>query len=143
MNTQEVLQSRVHIKMLAGDYPCQQYLSFDRSQDPTCLICRTSKTEDMVHLLSMCRATGETRARIIPELLNTLSVYFPTNELLVSLSHAQLTQFILDPTSLNLPQDTRISPNHPALHLVLTICRKYCFAVHKDRARQLKLIRQK
>ena len=135
--------------MLAGDYPCQQYLSSDRNQDPSCPLCasallgRSSQAEDMVHLLAICKSTRDTRARIIPDILNTLSVHYPSNQLLHSCSHAHLTQFILDPTSLNLPQAIRISPNHPALPLVLTLCRRYCFAIHKDRTRQLKLLKQK
>ena len=148
MTTQEVMRSRVHIKMLAGDYPCQQYVGKDRDQDTSCRLCLAvfpgcpPKSEDMEHLLTRCRATAEIRQRIIPDILTALSQHFPGNSLLEHISHGHLTQFLLDPTSLSLPQSIRISPVHPALPLVLNLCRHFCFAVHKERTRQLKL-RQK
>ena len=66
-STQEVMRSRVHIKMLSGDYPCSYYLASDRNQDPSCVLCKhlpyhgPVPAEDMVHLLTQCRATSETR----------------------------------------------------------------------------------
>ena len=149
LSTQEVMHSRVHIRMLAGDYPCQQYVSNDRNQDPSCPLClsmfpgRPAQNDSMVHLLTMCRVTAETRARVIPDLLNILVQHFPNNDLLLNHSNAHLTQFILDPTSLNLPSSIRINPGHPGLTQVLTQCRRICFAVHKDRTRQLDIIKHK
>ena len=99
--------------------------------------------EDMVHLLTRCRGTLETRSRIIPELLNTIQQHFPTNSILVHQNHSHLAQLILDPTSLNLPINMRISPDHPALSPALAVCRKLCFAIHKDRTNQLKKLRTK
>ena len=134
--------------MLAGDYPCNLYICRDPQQDPSCLLClsafpgKPAQTEDMTHILTGCRVTADTRARIIPDLLNTLSLHLPSNSLLRHPNQTNLTQFVLDPTSLNLPLDIRISPTHPALHLVLPICRTLCFAIHKDRSRCLKLIRR-
>ena len=148
LTTQEVMHSRVHTKMLAGDYPCSLYICRDPQQDPSCLLClsafpeRPAQTEDMVHLIARCRATADTRARILPNLLNTLSLHIPSNGLLQHPNQMHLTQFILDPTSLNLPSDIRICPTHPALHLVLSFFRTLCFAIHKDRTRLLKLTRQ-
>ena len=148
LTTQEVMRSRVHFKMLCGDYPCLYYLAKDRNQDPSCLLCRQQQTqapvpiEDMVHLLTRCRATAETRTRVMADLLNTLSVYFPDNQILTNPNHEHLTQLILDPTSLNLPLTIRISPDHPALQCVLAVSRTVCFAIHKDRTRQLKVLKQ-
>ena len=75
----------------------------------------------MVHLLTLCRATAETRTRVMANLLNTLSVYFPDNQILTYPNHEHLTQLNLDPTSLNLPLTIRISPDHPALQCVLAV----------------------
>ena len=144
LTTQEVTKSRVHLKMLAGDYPCQMYLSSDNA---SCLLCQSllqgqpTPTEDMVHLLTRCRATADTRSGLIPDLLNTISQYLPTNSILANPNQVHLTQFILDPTSLNLPMNIRLSPDHPALTTVLTSCRNVCFAVHKDRTRKLKQLK--
>ena len=135
--------------MLAGDYPCQFYLGSDRHQDAACRLCQALKpeipapAEDMVHLLTRCVGTSDTRTRVTPELLNTISVHFPNNAILHYPNHTHLTQLILDPTSLNLPMNIRISPDHPALNLVLTICRTLCYAVHKDRTRQSNKLRNR
>ena len=146
-NSQEVQRSTVHLKMLSGDYPCSSYLGNDRNQDTSCQLCQSlfpqhpAPSEDMVHVLTMCRATRDTRTKIIPELLNLISQHFPSTPILQNPSNKHLTQLILDPTSLNLPIMIRISPNHPALHLVLTLCRHMSFALHKDRTRQLKKLK--
>ena len=73
LTTQEVMKSRIHIKMLAGDYPCQAFLYGDST---ACRLCQLyspthpAPTEDMTHLLTRCRATSDTRARVIPDMLN-------------------------------------------------------------------------
>ena len=109
LTTQEVTRSRVHLKMLAGDYPCYFYLGSDRDEDTSCPLCqalspgRHVPQEDMVHLLTQCRGTADTRTRVTPELLNTISMHFPNNTILQYPNHTHLTQLILDPTSLNLP----------------------------------------
>ena len=145
LTAQDALKIRIHIKMLAGDYLCYAYLARDRNSSPHCRLCQslTSSpnpvpTEDMVHLLTRCRATTDTRTRILPDLLNIVRQYFPENKLPDSPSHYILTQFILDCTSLNLPQTVRISPSHPDLSQVVKTCSNLCFAVHKERIRQLK-----
>ena len=147
--SREVTRSRVHIKMLAGDYPCSTYLGTDRNQDASCQLCQSllpehpSPAEDMVHLLARCRATADTRTRIIPDLLNIISEHFPGNAILEHPNHTHLTQLILDPTSLNLPMSIRMSPYHPALPSVLAVCRNLCFAIHQDRTRQLSQLKKK
>ena len=130
--------------MLSGDYPCQYYIGRDRNQDTACQLCRqiapphhNTVAEDMTHLLTSCRATADTRSKVLPDLLNEISKHFPNNLVLTSTGSNQLTQFILDPTSLNLPMSARISPDHPALPYILSMCRNYCFAIHKERSRQL------
>ena len=144
LTPQEVTKSRIHIKMLAGDYPCQAFLYTDST---ACRLCQVHSpnypppTEDMVHLLTRCRGTSDTRGKVMPDLLNEISQYFPCSAILDSPSHTTLAQFILDPTSLNLPLAARVSPDHPALTTILAYCRNICFTIHKDRIRQLRLIR--
>ena len=144
LTTRDVMSSRVHIKMLAGDYPCFSYLGSDRNQSPHCRLCKalspqySPPEENMVHLLTRCRATTDTRIRFTPELLNTISRNFPNNSILETSNHTHLTQLILDPTSLNLPLSMRISPAHKDLPKVLFVCRNLCYAIHRDRSRQLK-----
>ena len=136
----------MHIRMLAGDYPCYAYLGNDRNQDPGCRLCQSESQEqqtppeDMVHLLAICKATADTRSRVMPGLLNTISFYYPDNAILNHPSHTYLVQFILDPTSLNLPLSIRFSPDYPGLQEVLSMCKIVCFAIHKDRIRKLKTL---
>ena len=145
LTTQDVVKCRVHIKMLAGDYPCQYYVGKDRNQDTSCKLCKhlvspslPNPSEDMVHLLTACRATSDTRERILPDLLNAINIDMPTNPILRLQNNVQLAQLVLDPTSLNLPLDIRVSPDNPLLSTILPICRNYCFSIHKHRTRLLK-----
>ena len=148
MSTQEVVRSRIHVKMLSGDYPCNSYMGSDRNEDAFCRLCQSlaphlpAPCEDMVHLLTRCRGTADTRTRITPDLLNLIAHYLPGNDILVHPNQTHLTQLILDPTSLNLPMTIRISPDHPALPEILAVCRNLCYAVHKDRTRKLKQLKQ-
>ena len=146
LTTREVPHLRIHIKMLSGDYPCYSYLGSDRNNDAECRLCLSASPqlpapiEDMVHLLTRCKGTADTRNRILPDLLNSISLFSPENDILVHPNHTHMTQLILDPTSLNLPMSIRISPDHPAFHQVVSICRNLCFAIHKERTRKLKTL---
>ena len=84
LTTQDVTIIRPHIKMLAGDYLTYANLAHDRGIDPHCRMCHLhsdhpAPTEDLVHLVVLCRATSDTRDRILPEILNTLATHNPTN----------------------------------------------------------------
>ena len=143
LTTQDVVIVRPHIKMLAGDYQCYAYLAYDRGTDPHCRMCHTlssdpAPAEDMVHLLTRCKATADTRNRILPELLNIVAHSFPSNKLLNNTSHDLLTQFILDCSSLNLSVDIRVPPNHPSFTSITRQCSTLIHGLHKDRTRQLK-----
>ena len=143
LTTQDAAIVRPHLKMLAGDYLCYAYLAHDRGLDPHCRMCQpisthTAPVEDMVHLLTRCRATADTRCRVMPELLNTVAKFHPTNKLLSEPSHDHLTQFILDCSSLNLPSDIRVHPNHKGFYDITKQCIYLTNAIHKERTRQLK-----
>ena len=143
LTTQDVTIIRPHIKMLAGDYLTYANLAHDRGIDPHCRMCHLhsdhpAPTEDLVHLVVLCRATSDTRDRILPEILNTLATHNPTNRLLSGTSHMVLTQFILDCSSLNLPADTRIPQNNPSFTTITKLCSNLICALHKERTRQLK-----
>ena len=85
LTTHDVERSRVHIKMLAGDYPCYAHIGSDRNKDLHCRLCQllsphyAAPEENMVHLLTRCRATRCTRTKLLPDILNTISIYFPAN----------------------------------------------------------------
>ena len=136
---------RPHIKMLTGDYQCYAYISSDRGADPSCILCKvlfpsqSAPPEDLVHLLTSCRATADTRNSYLPDLLNCIATYFPSNKLLdqYTLDPDTMTQFLLDCSSLNLPADIRIPHNHPSFFPVTRQCSVMINGIHKDRCRQL------
>ena len=95
--TQDVTRLRPHIKMLSGDYLSYVNLDHDRGIGPHCRMCppiseHPAPPEDLTHILTSCRATTDTRTRIMPTLLNTVSDHYPSNRLLISVSHELLTQ---------------------------------------------------
>ena len=98
--TQDVVFSRVHLKMLAGDYLCYANLDKDRATGAHCRLCYAVSreypppAETMIHLLTMCRGTAEIRTKVTSELLNILAKHFPSNDLLNNHPHDRLTQFI-------------------------------------------------
>ena len=139
-NTQAVETARPHIRMLAGDYPCFANLSSDRGSDPKCRLCQGCSFESVEHILTECTGTKEPRDRILPELLNAVCSFVPENKILqLPPNHAIMTQFILDCTSLNLPNGYRVSPAREGLTEIFRICRQFCFAVNAQRTRLLKL----
>ena len=143
LNTQDVMVVRPHIKMLAGDYLCFDFLSHDRGLDPQCRLCQVlsddpAPNEDYPHILAVCRATANTRSDKLPTLLNTVMQYSPCNIILDRPSPILLAQFILDCSSLNLPMDARVPPDHPGFTDMTRQCSLLINAIHKDRTRQLR-----
>ena len=145
--TQDVEIVRPHVKMLTGDYQCYAYLGSDRGADQSCKLCtqppcRPAPPEDLVHLLTQCRATADTRDRYLPDLLNLIAAHLPSNEILFHHpSPSLLTQFLLDCSSLNLPSDIRIPPKHPSFTFITRQCSVMIYGIHRDRCKQLKNIR--
>ena len=112
--------------------------SSDRNQSTRCQLCQAlspthpAPEENMVHVLTRCRATADVRTRITPELHNIVHKHIPAKHILQNQNHTLLTQLILDPISLNLPMSIRVSPNHPALMKVITVCRKLCYSINRE-----------
>ena len=145
--TQDVVRLRPHVKMLAGDYLCYATLAKERGSDPRCRLCSSfplasAPDENLVHILTICHGTADTRQRLIPELLNVVSAFSPSNQLLEKHDHLTLTQFILDCSSQNLPNSIRIIPNTQGMVPIVRICRSLCYAIHSERIRKLKELGQ-
>ena len=133
--TQDVTRLRPHLKMLAGDYLCFATLSKERGTDTVYRLCQVDSpaaTENIIHLLRLCRGTADTRQRLFADLLNTVLWYFPDNQILQQQDHQTLTQFILDCSSPNLSNLTRINPCHPDIAQIVRSGREFCFAIHKE-----------
>ena len=139
-DTREVMKMRLHLKFLTGDYLSFRRLAEDNGkQDTHCRIC-PADMEDIQHILVECRGTAEVRSRLLPELLNTVSVIQPCSGILdhQHLSPRDLTQFILDCGSFNLINKYRLSYENPGIFEIYRVARNWCFGIHNERKRILK-----
>ena len=85
--------------------------------------------------MSECEAYSDTRSRILEQiehLLNLSNLDFTE----IFEDKEYLTQFILDPTSMNLPY--RLNQNNSILTDLVKLTRDLCFAIHSSRAKILK-----
>ena len=139
-DTREVMKMRLHLKFLTGDYLSFRRLAEDNGkQDTHCRIC-PADMEDIQHILVECRGTAEVRSRLLPELLNTVSVIQPCSGILdhQHLSPRDLTQFILDCGSFNLINKYRLSYENPGIFEIYRVARNWSFGIHDERKRILK-----
>jgi hypothetical protein len=102
------------------------------------MLSLTVVCESYAHILTQCRATADVPDLLNPELVNAVQHVEPTCNISNFLTDEMLTQFIINPSSMKLPNNYRISIQHPRLHEVYSICLDRCFAVFSDRKRMLK-----
>ena len=145
--TNEVRKLRPVIKLLTGDYYTYETRSNQtKIGSPHCRICTDIDTPDQVkpienveHVVSVCSATSNARAKSLSKIIGLLPLSktnININKLLTDT--ATLTQLVLDPTSLNLPNDVRIHPDDPIASEIRTLSRDLCYSVHTERIRILK-----
>ena len=138
-STQDSKKLRAHLKFLCGDFFCGERKAIDTpGSDPKCLLC-LAPVESPEHILVLCKATSEIRQRLFPELVNVVSDVQPACGILVtnSFTSSELTQFILDCTSLNLNDSLRIPMHNPGIGQIFRLSRDWCFAVSNSRSRLL------
>ena len=134
--SQDALRLRFHLKFLTEDYLTAERLAINHGTNPSCKLCE-GKLESIAHILTQCSATADIHQRLLPELLNVVSQVQPSSAILTNQSQ-YLTQFILDCSSLNLPQTYRVPTHNPGISQVYKISRDWCYAVARERARLLK-----
>ena len=135
--TRSAMKMRAHLKLLTGDFLSYERLASDRGGSPHCRLCLAS-VETTQHILLECSATAETRQRLFPELLNLIASIQPNSSLLNNRTpNSIITQFILDPTAMNLQNGYRISNIHPNLKEVICLSRDWCYAVTRLRHKLL------
>ena len=116
----EVKTLRPVLKCLTGDYYCYALRSAQTGGSDHCRICPDQDglprpTEDIVHVLTECSGTQEVREPLLADL--TLS--FRENGTPIDLTQIMgnskmLAQFLLDNTSLNLPNGCRVNISVPS-----------------------------
>ena len=137
--TQDAKKLRLHLKFLTCDFLTNERLSNDQPNlSPACSLC-DHPVESIEHVLVACNATSEVRSRLLPNLMNVVANVQPKCGILLYNPPASiLTQFILDCTSLNLPDSIRIPLHNPGISAIYKISRDWCFAASSERSSCLK-----
>ena len=131
VTTWDVKRSRAHIKFLSYEVKAEQ-----GGGSPLCKICQTGSVERISHIIASCPAMAKERDKVLLELRNLCTLtknnlsldYFIHNE-------DVLSQFILDPTSLNL--SIRVSLQDPIVSAFYRLSRDICFILGKTRLKLL------
>ena len=138
-DTSQVINMRPHVKMLTGDYLTYEKKAQQSGGSPNCRISVSSESESesLTHVIASCEALSEPRKRILKGIEHLcqyngfiIQEYYQNPE--------AMTQFILDPSSMNLPK--RIHINDPILPDLFKLSRDFYNAIHKLR---MKLIQNK
>ena len=137
-SVEEARQMRPHLKMLSGDYFTMQVKSQQSGGDPNCKLCLSTNTQNIdsiSHILVSCLSLSSIRDRIMPEIEQICqnTKYFCFDD--VSKCEITLSQFLLDPSSLNLTQRVHVSDIH--LTYLFKKIRNLCWALHNERKRKL------
>ena len=96
-----------------------------------CKIC-TKANETISHIVAKCESYERFRKRLFDQMSEVYTALPMPDD------PKEMTQFILDPTSLNLTH--RISRNDPVLPQIFSYIRDFCFSVHNERMRRLSSI---
>ena len=131
-STWEVRKARPHMKIIAGNYLTYQVKSEQSGGSATCRICDSGCPETIEHFITACKSLEPERQRIIPEFhalckatKNKVNFEFIQND------ENTLCQFIVDPTSMNLPQ--RVNLSDPLVSKFFTLSRDICYSLDKRR----------
>ena len=137
ITTHDVKMSKPHLKFLAGNYLTYSTRAAQSGGSSVCRLCSSGSDETISHVISTCFALAQVRNKVFNDF--KILCKQTTNDLDfdVFLKSEELTcQFILDPTSLNLP--TRLSQNEPLLNNFFKLSRDFCYLIDKTRIRLLK-----
>ena len=137
VTTHDVRLARPHIKFLAGNYLTYKIKADQSGGSPRCRICQSCPDETVSHVITTCQGMAVERGRLLTE-LKELCISTKNQIQLdeITTSEEMLCQFILDPTSLNLP--IRVSLSDPLVTKFYTLSRDYCYIIDKTRIGLLK-----
>ena len=132
-NKMDVKKLRLQLKFLT----CDVY--FTGQTNPSyCDLCGIDVDCISKHLLMDCKDLLDIKNRLYPELLNIVKDVQPTCKILALPPPSSiLIQFLLDCTSINLPEDYRIPSHNPSIGDIFRISRDWCFAAGRERHRIL------
>ena len=137
ITSHQVQKSKIHLKMLAGNYLTYQVKANQSGGSAHCRCCvPPSPSENLEHILAICSAYSEIRNRMIQEYMILCSLA-KTNVFWQDIisDNSTFCQFILDPASFNLIH--RIHPSDPILGALYELSRDFCFALNAERQKIL------
>ena len=139
LTTQDAKKLRLHLKFLTSDYLTNERIAKDRpSLSPACVLC-SFPNDTIEHVMVGCKATADVRRRLFPELVNVVAQVQPMcNILWLPPPPSILTQFVLDCSSLNLPDSFRIPAHNPGIYKIYKISRDWSFGISCERSRLLR-----
>ena len=140
--TQDAKKLHLHLKFLTGDFLTNERLSIDQPHlSSACSLC-DHPVESIEHVLVSCRATRDVKSRLLPELMNAVAAVQPSCGILKdNPTDSILTQFVLDCTSLNLPDPIRVPAHNPGISAIYRVSRDWCFAASSERSSCMKSLR--
>ena len=118
-------------------------MKYDQSGtgSPRFRLCNSSY-ESISHIVTSCPLYSDIRAKILTEFSETISKSQNCLDIsYLSSSENTLTQLVLDPSSMNLPN--RVHVSDPILPELFTLSRDLCFAICKRRSRLISEILNK
>ena len=134
---------RPHVKMLIGNYVTFEMKSQQSGGSPYCRLCQNINNNDdgniesnnfevetVEHLISTCKGLSETRTNILKNMKN-MCIEADVKIDIDNFTNNELTQYILDPSSLNLTN--RVSINHPILPKLFQLSRDFCYKIDRTR----------
>ena len=145
VTTQSVQKLRAHLKMLTDDLYTYEKRAKYQGGSSQCRLCTvsdltTENTEDLVHILTICNTYRETRLRILLQMeILCLRARNDINFQIILENRKQLTQFILDCTSLNL--ENRISEQDEVCPLIFNLSRDLCYNIMKKRNNEIRKLK--
>ena len=118
------------------DYLTNERLSNDQPHlSPACVLCG-APVDSLEHVLEVCRAAKSAEVDYCQSCLTLWLQFSPC--VLYSSPTLHLTQFILDCTSLNLPDSYRIPAHNPNIPAVFKVSRDWTYAIGSERLWLLK-----
>ena len=143
VTTVDVKAARPVIKCFTGDYYCFAARGAQTGQSTHCRICPSDddsrEPEDIVHVVAGCAATNDIRTNMMVNVIAAASsTAVPIDIPSILQDKKTLCQFLLDCTSLNLDNNTRVNMNDPASAEIFRQSRKLVAAVHAERMRRIK-----
>ena len=138
----EVQKLKSQLKVLAGDFYTNSIIGERHGTSQTCPLCDYF-CEDDIHVLSLegCPALAEPKARIVNEMKEARAKFIPP--LIISSDSNTFTQFLCDPSSFNLPPNSRLNlNNNEECDIMFRLTRDYIFAVTQRRSKQIEVMKE-